>query len=149
MLASDGRVNVLYQRAEGRGRPVKVYGLSPALAGDNLAALAAALLEESTIQIEALAKHLLDAGAFAGQPVAKRLALVAEKLNPMHYHSRWEAGAEGPRVIFGRCPYAVVIEKHPELCRMDASLLENVLGKEVRQLAKIEKAQGMCVFAVR
>jgi predicted ArsR family transcriptional regulator len=67
----------------------------------------------------------------------------------MHYQARWEAGADGPRVLFGRCPYAAVIEGHPELCQMDVSLLGNALGREVRQLGKIEKAQGLCVFAVR
>ena len=75
--------------------------------------------------------------------------MLIEKLNEMHYQSRWEAGADGPRVIFGRCPYAAVIEGHPELCQMDANLLENMFGREVRQLGRIEKAQGLCVFAVR
>ncbi len=147
VLVADGRVTVLRQRAAGRGRPVKVYGLAPALEGDNLAALVEALLTESSVQMDALAKRLLDADAFSGQPAAKRLALIVEKLNAMKYQARWEAGAEGPRVIFGRCPYAAVIEGHPELCRMDASLLENALEKKVRQLGKIEKAQGTCVFA--
>lgn len=148
-LASDGRVTVSTSRVNGKGRPEKVYRLSPALEGDNLAALTEALLNESNIQMEVLAKHMLDASAFASQPVAKRLMLIVEKLNAMHYQSRWEAGAEGPRVIFGRCPYAAVIEKHPELCRIDTSLLGDALGREVRQLGKIEKGMGVCVFGVK
>lgn len=75
--------------------------------------------------------------------------MLVEKLNGMHYQARWEAGADGPRIIFGRCPYAAVIEGHPELCQMDVGLLGNALGRDVRQLAKIEKAQGVCVFVVR
>lgn len=151
VLASDGRVIVLHQRVEGRGRPEKVFGLSAALEGDNLAGLTEALLEVegSRLKVEGLAGHILDASQFASLPIAKRLALLIEKLNDMHYQSRWEAGAEGPRVIFGRCPYAAVIEKHPELCGMDVSLVGNALGRDVRQLGKIEKGQGECVFAVR
>lgn len=151
VLASDGRLVVLRVRTEGRGRPEKVFGLSPALEGDNLAGLVDAILAEAglSIKMETLAKRLLNADEFAGQPVARQLALLVEKLNVMHYQSRWEAGANGPRMLFGRCPYAAVIEKHPELCQMDVSLLGNALGKEVRQLGRIEKAQGVCVFAVR
>ncbi len=160
VLASDSRVEVRktplslqggQRGGKGRGRPEKVFGLSPALEGDNLSALAEALLAEagSSLRMEALAKHILNADEFAGQPMARRLSLLVERLNDMHYQSRWEAGAEGPRVLFGRCPYAAMIEKHPELCWMDAGLLGNALGKEVRQLAKIEKGQGVCVFGMR
>jgi predicted ArsR family transcriptional regulator len=153
VLASDGRVSVVRARVPlaGRGRPEKVFSLSAALEGDNLAGLAEALLsvEGLTLKVERLAGHILEAGQFAHLPIAKRLALLVEKLNDRHYQSRWEAGAEGPRMLFGRCPYAVVIEKHPELCLMDARLLGNALGREVRQLGKIEKGMGVCVFGMR
>lgn len=150
-LASDGRVAVTSLRVNGRGRPEKVYRLSAALEGDNLAALTEALLsvEGSELNVERLASHILNADQFANLPIPKRLALLVEKLNAMHYQSRWEAGAEGPRVLFGRCPYAAVIEKHPELCRMDVSVLGNALGREVKQLGRIEKGIGVCVFAAR
>ena len=52
-------------------------------------------------------------------------------------------------MLFGRCPYAAVIEKHPELCGMDVSMLGNALGREVKQLGKIGKGMGMCVFGMR
>lgn len=151
LLASDGRVSIINSRVNGRGRPEKVYRLSAALEGDNLAALADALLsvEGQKSNVEDLAGSILPADQFKNLPIPKRLAMLVEKLNAMHYQSRWEAGAEGPRVILGRCPYAAVIEKHPELCRMDASLLGEALGREVRQLGKIEKGMGVCVFGVR
>ena len=150
-LASDGRVTVTSPRMNERGRPEKVYRLSAALEGNNLAALTDALLsvESQKSKVENLANHILNAEQFTNLPIAKRLALLVEKLNAMHYQSRWEAGAEGPRVLFGRCPYAAVIEKHPELCRMDVSVLGSALGREVKQLGKIEKGMGMCVFMVR
>ena len=72
-----------------------------------------------------------------------------EKLNEKHYQARWEAAADGPRVLFGRCPYAAVIDGHPELCQMDVKVLENFLGRDVQQSAKIEKGQGGCVFAMK
>jgi predicted ArsR family transcriptional regulator len=82
-------------------------------------------------------------------PLAKRLTLAVEKLNDLHYAARWEAGAEGPRLLFGHCPYAAIIEKHPELCRMDAALVESALGKGARQTARISQGTGQvsyCIF---
>ena len=152
VLASDGRVDVLsVDRSGRRGRPEKAYSLSAAALGDNLSALTEALLAEtgSKVEWEAVAGRILGAAELSSMPIAARLRVLVEKLNGMHYQARWEAGADGPRVIFGRCPYAAVIEGHPELCRMDASLLTQFLGKEVLQTAKIGKAQGMCLFAVR
>ena len=153
ILVSDGRLEVtsVYQRGE-RGRPEKVYSLSQAALGDNLSVLTDALLTEagSGLSVEALASRILDSGQFANLPVAKRLVLLVEKLDEMHYQARWEAGAEGPRVILGRCPYAKVIDGHPELCKMDASLLENVLGRPVSQSLKNEVVgHGHCPFIFR
>ena len=150
VLTSDGRVEAATVSGRGeRGRPQKQYSLSQAALGDNLAGLVEAFLsvEGSELKVERLASHILDVGQFTNLPISKRLALLVEKLNEKHYQARWEAGAEGPRVIFGRCPYAAVIEGHPELCQMDVSLLEKALGKEARQMGRIEKVQGQCVFA--
>jgi predicted ArsR family transcriptional regulator len=66
-------------------------------------------------------------------------------LNQLHYQARWEAGAEGPRIILGQCPYAAVIGNHPELCRMDMSLLEGMLDTQVEQRVKLGP---MCIFLV-
>lgn len=149
VLAADGLIDLAGTLPKGgRGRPQKVYSLSQAALGDNLSVLADALLTEagSTVRIDALAKRVLPPAQFANMPVSKRLALLVEKLNEMHYQARWEAGAEGPRLLFGRCPYARVIARHAELCEMDAALLKNALAKPVAQIARGEAAYGYCPF---
>ena len=152
VLCSDGRVEVtaLHNR-EGRGRPEKMYSLSQSALGDNLSALTHALLtvSGSSLNSDALAGHILNSSQFANLPITKRLALLVEKLNEMHYQARWEASAEGPRIILGRCPYAKVIEGHPELCKMDAAMLQSALGNKMEQTAKMENQQSICVFAMR
>jgi predicted ArsR family transcriptional regulator len=101
----------------------------------------------SGLSVEALASRILNSAQFSNLPVAKRLVLLVEKLDEMHYQARWEAGAEGPRVIFGRCPYAKVIDGHPELCKMDAALLSISLGRPMIQLQKNEPGiRGTCPF---
>lgn len=150
VLCSDGRVEISgVHNREGRGRPEKVYALSEATLGDNLSALAHAILTESSssLKIEAVASHILEAGQFAGQSMKRRLSLLVEKLNEMHYQARWEAGAGGPRVLFGRCPYARVIAAHPQICKIDTALLQNVLERDVSVVKKNETpGKGTCPF---
>jgi predicted ArsR family transcriptional regulator len=153
VLCSDGRVEFLaIHNRDGRGRPEKLYALSQTALGDNVAALAHALLDlaGSNLREDALATRMLNADQFEGLPVTKRLALLVQKLNEMNYQARWEASAEGPRVIFGRCPYVQVIEGHAELCRMDAVILENALGRPVIQLTRTESNfHAYCPFIFR
>ena len=152
VLVSDGRLEMSFVRGrEGRGRPEKVYSLPRAALGDNLSALGDAVLVEAgtAVQMEALAKRLVGNTSFADQPISKRLNLAVEALNKMNYHARWEAGPKGPRLIFGHCPYAAIIEKHPELCRMDEALLATLMGDDAVQMFKIGKdGSSTCVFAL-
>ena len=152
VLISDGRLEISsVRRRERRGRPEKVYSLPRAALGDNLPALADALLVEagSAVRMEALAKRLAGKSNFESQPLAKRLNLTIEKLNQMNYHAHWEAGSAGPRIIFSHCPYAAVIEKHPELCRMDEALLEEWMGEPAAQIFKTGKdGSSVCIFAI-
>ena len=85
-------------------------------------------------------------------PLIRRLAVVIEALNRMHYQAHWEAHAAGPRLILGRCPYAGLVEHHPDLCLMDKAMLESRLLTRVEQLAKLEhneRGLPFCLFALR
>jgi predicted ArsR family transcriptional regulator len=152
VLTADGRLETSsVQGREGRGRPEKVYSIPRAALGDNLSALSEVLLVEAgtSVNVEALAKHLAGETDFKSQAGARRLNLVVGELNEMKYHARWEAGASGPRIIFGHCPYAAIIAKHPELCRMDEALLQELMGQSAQQLTKIGvDGSSVCLFAV-
>ena len=152
VLVSDGRLELISARGrDQRGRPEKVYSLPRAALGHNLAALSDALLTEggAGIRMDALAKRLAGETDLSGQPLAKRLNLTVEKLNQMNYRAHWEAGFEGPRIIFGHCPYAAILEKHPELCKMDQSMLKERMGQSAAQLFRIGKeGSSVCVFVV-
>ena len=152
VMTADGRLELSFVRGrEGRGRPEKVYSLPRAALGDNLSALGDAVLIEAgaAIRMEALAKRLAGESNFASNPITKRLNLTIENLNGMNYHARWEAGPQGPRLIFSHCPYAAIIEKHPELCKMDEKLLNELMGDNATQMFKIGKDGSVnCVFAL-
>ena len=163
ILRADGRV-VSDGPVPGtaRGRPKKAYRLSDQLLGDNSALLAGAMLEScfdglSAAARDAAIKDLAErlGGRLGkpdtGLPALKRLVQLTERLTSMHYEAGWEAGAQGPRVLFGHCPFAALIEEHPELCQLDSQMLEHHLGAQVVQLSKIGRRPGAathCVFAV-
>ena len=149
VMVADGRLEMESVRGMGgRGRPEKVYSLPRAALGNNLSALSEALLTEagSKLKMEAVASRLAGDADYSRQPIAKRLNLVVEKLNQMNYHARWEAGAEGPRVHFGHCPYGEIIAKHPELCSMDNELVASLAGQGVRREEKPETQRSICPF---
>lgn len=152
VLSSDGRLEMNSVRGrDGRGRPEKIYSLPRAALGDNLPALSDALLAEAGpgLRVETLARRLAGDSSFGGQPLAKRLNLTVEKLNQMNYHAHWEAGSEGPRILFGHCPYAAILEKHPELCQMDKVLLKDWLSQPASQVFRTGKdGSTVCVFVV-
>lgn len=151
ILASDGRLELASVRGRDvRGRPEKIYSLPRAALGHNLAGLSEALLAEGTnVSMETLARHLIGDSSDLGQPLAKRLNLSVDKLNEMNYHAHWEAGPAGPRMIFGHCPYAAIIAKHPELCAMDHAMLRELTGQTAAQLFKTgQDGSTVCVFAV-
>jgi predicted ArsR family transcriptional regulator len=159
VLVSDERIEELgVTQRDGRGRPVKLFGLSEKLMGNNLSVLAGVLLDEFVgrwspskreAALRSVAKRMAEKiGLVDGNvPIAKRLALVVEKFNDMNYQARWEAGSGGPRILFGLCPYAAMIKKHPELCQMDADMLEVGLGQTVSLVKKTDtNFKGMCPF---
>jgi len=163
ILIADGRIVLIgITRNKGRGRPIKVYGLSEKSLGDNLSLLSSALLNHRSGTLptskrlpflHSLAADIADqiGRPNTKDPMTKRLIHLLENLNEKHYQSRWEAGAEGPRILFAHCPYAAIIDKHPELCQMDGFLLGEEMGAKARQLAKIDRKPGgitHCIFLI-
>ncbi len=162
ILETNELVEVVGQHKEGKGRPENVYGISRRVLGDGLEELSSALLSEwlgdapvdvQSAKLQSLAERLGKGFAEAGDAsLPKKLSALIRSLNGMHYQARWEAGFLGARIILGHCPFSAIIASHPELCRLDAFLLEkNMPGHQVEQTAKLEKnRQGLpqCIFTV-
>ena len=159
ILRKNGQVDVVGKRAAGikGGRPIKIYGVSRHLLGDGLPALSHHLLEEMLGSVDARQKAdvLKKLGQRLTSPLTRgaspmiRLTETVKHLNKLGYQSRWEAHASGPRIILGHCPYAAIIQNHPELCEMDAALLGECLGERVEQIEKLAgEGIGFCVFGM-
>ncbi len=136
-----------------RGRPAKLYRLTPAAQQAYLEPLTRALLEALRQQGDAdgLNRRLCDVLCGDASPAShhslrERLQHAMQRLEMLHFKPRWEAHHYGPRVIFHRCPYAPLVADFPELCGLDVLMLERMLGAKVER----RSSEGPpCEFVVR
>ncbi|MCJ7530096.1 MAG: helix-turn-helix domain-containing protein [Anaerolineales bacterium] len=157
ILQEQGLVEVVGQSVpSGRGRPRQLYALNSSAQANNLAQLTRALLECIAPDQEEILRNV--ARTLAGESLAlhpnptQRLYQAVQRLNALNYNARWEARLGGPRVMLEHCPYAPILNQHPELCQMDGYLVERLTGLDVQQTARIEQSSTgpkACIFSVR
>jgi predicted ArsR family transcriptional regulator len=140
-----------------KGRPELFYRLSHSDKPGNLEQLTAILLDhtfkgcskgsEITAIARSLANNMFEAPAqdlkFTGI-----LNRAVQELNKHNYEARWEAHVEGPRIQFTNCPYASLLSNHPELCKIDAQVLERLVGKTATQLSCLKTTASSCIFTI-
>jgi predicted ArsR family transcriptional regulator len=166
ILEEEGLVEVIGQRAlKGKGRPTHIFGLSKRNRGQNLDKLADALLRETLeglthpewegflrrIAVRMTERAMADPGYKISRNLTIRLNEAVRILNTQNFMARWEARADAPRLILANCPYAAILADHPELCQLDAQLIEKLLASPVRQIARLEidmHGSAHCIFTV-
>ncbi len=159
ILEEEGVIEVVnHRKTRGRGRPIKIFTLTQQAISHNLDGLASALLEELSpnnqsntpkIFFARIASRLAQPEIPSNPSLTKRLFHAIQRLNDMHYQARWEAHADAPRIYLEHCPYAAILPDHPELCLLDANLLNKLLDHPVTQTSKLERDNhGMlyCLF---
>ncbi len=158
LLEEQQMVEAVGQRPpKGRGRPTTLFTLTHQAMEDNIDLLVDALFKVMLSNADPVQPFdalipLLFGSPTSGANRIQQLNQVIQTLNEMTYQARWEASPAGPRIIFGHCPYAAILNENPELCQMDESALAMLLGLPVEQLAKLTRnAQGKvnCVFALK
>ena len=157
-LLDQGVVQVVGQQPKRRrGRPTLLYALTAQASQHNLDQLSHALLaeilshlppEQRQVSLKQIAIRLQGEDSTKPASLTQRLYRAVNRLNQMRYQSRWEARAEAPRLILGHCPYALILPAHPELCLMDAYIIESLLGTPVVQVEKLAKDQRGALFCM-
>lgn len=152
ILERSGRVEIVGKTKEaGRGRPTFLYMLSKAAQENNLDILSSALLAEGLAQraprqkdtlLTNTAKRIAGTHPETNKSITIQLSKAVQRLNDLNYKAHWEAHADAPQVFLGICPYAQIINRHPELCQMDAALIEHLTGQPFEQMEKISRTQG-------
>lgn len=161
ILAERGLVETAGQApAKGRGRRELFYTLSAAARPQNLDRLAALLLEliarpelpkRPAARLRRLARRLAASPRPSGH-ITGRLVAAVNRLAELAYQPRWEAQPQAPQLVLGHCPYAAILREHPELCQLDAYLLQELVGEPVEQLTQRQPGpQGLpeCIFRVK
>ncbi|MDA1330315.1 MAG: ArsR family transcriptional regulator [Chloroflexi bacterium] len=150
-----------HRTLKGRGRPEQLYALSVAAQDENSQGLAKALLtliaepqlpKRNTTRLKQLAAQLAGKVSLSAGHITQRLVAAVKRLNGLGYRPRWEARPGGTQFVLGQCPYAGLIAEHPELCTMDAFLLERLIGHKVAQKTKLApgpESLPQCVFAIQ
>lgn len=161
LLTRAGQVKALAPDSPSRasrGRPAHRYALSSQRSPHNLPHLCESLLQyvlhsSDTANMDAVLSAI--AAILAGETLpgtgAIRLKHAASWLSDHQYQARWEARRSGPVILFHNCPYAQLLENHPQLCRMDALLLTRLTSLQIRQTSRIQPGTaqpGMCVFEI-
>ena len=159
-LLEEGVVRIVGERhSSKRGRPTQLYTLTTPFTQHNLDRLSGALLDYTLqnqspalqAQIIQQVAHQVAAPAPETHQPTQRLNQSIQRLNQMGYQARWEAHANGPRVILGHCPYFAIIAEYPVLCQVDAAMISELTGRTASLEARLEPTSTglpQCVFRV-
>ena len=151
VLYRDGYIEVIGQtKAAGRGRPTHIYMLAKSVQDNALDQLASALLVEirdnknvrqQRHKLNKIARNLAGNLPDSNKSITIQLSKAVQRLNDLNYKAHWEAHASAPQIFLGRCPFAQIINRHPELCQMDTEMLNHLTGAEFVQIEKISRSQ--------
>lgn len=146
--------------ASGRGRPEIPYALNEINNNPTIRHLTKSLL--ALISSPSLSKfpatrikkgaQLMMGKGKKGSSLSQRLVESVQRFEELGYKAAWEATSQGPQVVFNQCPYADIIEEHPELCHLDKAGLDHLLGEKVSQTRKLainSKGLPHCTFALK
>ena len=157
MIAEGLVIATGYQRGGRRGRPAQKFSIATAALNNNFDLLSSALLTVSLqnlsppdrlVFLRHVAAQLVGENT-SGGPLAQRLVGAVVRLSELGYQARWEAHTEAPRLILEHCPFASLLPKHPELCHLDACMLEILLKEPVAKIDPLAQEDGdHCIFLV-
>lgn len=162
ILEKTGQVEVIGQSPSDQpGRPSHVYMLTRTAQDNALDELASALLVDALSgksagqrrkKLAATARQLAGMAHDPNRSTVIRLGSAVQRLNDLNYNAHWEAHPDSPHILLGRCPYAQILNRHPELCEMDAELIQILTGENFEQVEKISRSQSgpaHCRFCVK
>ncbi len=164
ILQGQGLVTIpRVRRRRTVGRPQQVYTLTEAAADqfpNNFRSLTNVVLDEikevvSPEELKEIFQRIAQRTAEEapppkeGQTLEERLTEVVEFLSKKGYLPRWERNEQGDYLLhIFNCPYAGVSEEHPELCQMDATLAQILLGTTPERLCRMAAGDLRCTYRI-
>jgi len=160
-LQAEGLVEVEEKR-QSVGRPVHVYRLTDqaeSLFPQKYHELVERLLDQvkqtfppETVErlIASLAASVADdvKREFEHLPPEERQRRLIELLAREGFMARWRHTDEGLKLVEYHCPYYRVGQRHPEICRIDETLIRVAMNSEVSKEACLLSGDPACTFVV-
>jgi predicted ArsR family transcriptional regulator len=160
-MLADGLVTGQEQPAKGRGRPAKIFSLTPEgrenLGGHTYDGLAAAALrwisaaggadavaEFAKSQVQQLETRCESAMSEAGNDPLARAEALAGALTAEGYAASASVIASGGQLCQHHCPVAHVAAEFPQLCEAETQVIARLVGTHVQRLATIAHGDGVC-----
>lgn len=142
------------------GRPPMVFTTTKQSQINNFDILCELLLDELFLDkshnnkmelLGKLAKKMNGSNTKTLLNLTQRLNALIIHLNKLNYEARWEAHADGPRIILNHCPFLTIITKYPQLCILDAFIIQEFIKTPTKHLQCLQRDfQGniYCMFLV-
>lgn len=86
--------------------------------------------------------------AVAGKDLEARVAEAVRIMNQEGAMAEWEKTEEGFMVWEHNCPFFLVAQRHPKVCRIDHLFLSKFLGAEVEATHRIIDGHPRCAYRV-
>jgi DeoR family transcriptional regulator, suf operon transcriptional repressor len=161
-LLGEGLIKIEVER-KSVGRPRHLYSLTEAaqryfpnkyhvLVGRLLDEMKATLLPE---QLETIINNMAANVAAQygkpqqGQTLEQRLEHLVEILGAEGFMAAVQRADNGTVLAELNCPYIYIGHRHPEVCRIDHSIIQSVLGVDVQQTACVLNGDHSCTFKVK
>jgi len=149
------------------GRPQQIYMLTAeadCYFPNNFAALSGGLVrhlkqilspDQIKVTFQAMASEFADElidDELEGKSLPRRLDHIVDFLNKNGYLARWETVQEGSqeriRLHKCNCPYSGIATDHPELCLMDQTLIDQLVGQPCQRVCSIVDGEQCCTYQI-
>ena len=144
------------------GRPRMVYSLTEAgmerfpakyvrLSGRLLDELKSTLATED---VEAMFTRIAasivadNAHRLTGKSLEEKMALVVDLLGEEGFMAAWKVAGERYQLTEYNCPYLRIGQRHPEVCRIDQTLISQALAVPVERSSCLLEGDEHCTFTI-
>lgn len=162
-LEAEGLVNSDEER-HGVGRPRRVYFLTEEgkeifptrymrLTTQLLQQLKVSMPEQMVNELfsdmaEELAQKYARSANLDGLPMEERLAFVKDVLAQEGFDIEWERKGDSYHIREVSCPYFHIGQVHPEVCRVDQTLISSVLNLPAEKIKCVLNGDNHCTYVV-
>ena len=147
--ASVGRPKLLYSltAAAAEKFPTKYLRFTDRLLEEIKSALPGPILEKifSAMANDIATEHEARLG---GKSLDDKLTVLVEVLGEEGFMAEWNKVGESYHLTEYNCPYFLIGQRHPEVCKIDQALISQILSRPVEKSTCLLNGDQRCVFVI-